>query len=35
VRSTYLYLDRLQAWLKGGKTESAVAAEQIHKVAAE
>jgi multidrug efflux pump subunit AcrB len=22
----YLYLDRLQAWLKGGKTESAVAA---------
>jgi multidrug efflux pump subunit AcrB len=30
----YLYLDRLQAWLRGGRTEAAVA-ERLHPIAAE
>jgi hydrophobe/amphiphile efflux-1 (HAE1) family protein len=30
----YLYLDRLQAWLRGGRTEAA-AAERLHPIAAE
>jgi hypothetical protein len=31
----YLYLDRLQAWLKGGRAESEAATEGIDSVAAE
>ena len=31
----YLYLDRLQHWLRGGRPQSIPAAEQIHAVAAE
>ena len=31
----YLYLDRLQAWLKGGRSEAAAAGEEMHAVAAE
>jgi HAE1 family hydrophobic/amphiphilic exporter-1 len=31
----YLYLDRLQTWLKRGKTEAGIAVEEIHTVAAE
>jgi HAE1 family hydrophobic/amphiphilic exporter-1 len=31
----YLYLDRLQTWLKGGRTAPAVETEKVHAVAAE
>jgi hypothetical protein len=31
----YLYLDRLQAWLRGGRQEAVVAEEMLRPIAAE